>query len=302
MFSGCRMRFRTPARVHTAAGEFFLPASEDSAMKVPRWILVGAALAALWIAPAPLVGQAVEPPEGGWRGWLQDWRREYVGLEHGDRAERAALTARIEQVQDPAALRTLDALLEREKNHEVRALYARAVGNIEGEEALELLVRLAVQDESEYVRKTAAERLGERDDRHEAMERFLRYLRQARYCDIAARALLDADMIPKASRYELPDRKLFLALTGSLVAFEQRVMGRRKGYMFNTHLAPNGKGGVGRYGWYQEFPIYYFANRPLPHKNVLLALTRLTGENYGYNRDAWVRWYDSQKHRVRDRP
>jgi hypothetical protein len=263
--------------------------------------LLVAALAALWTAPAPLAGQDTEPADEprAWSAELRRWRREYVELQRGERDRREALEARIERVRDPAALPVIDALLKREKNHMVRALYARAVGNIEGEDALESLVRLAVQDESEYVRKTAAEKLAERDDRQEAMERFLRYLRHYRYCDPAARALLDAGMIPKASRYELPDRKLFLALTGSLAAFERVVVGSRKGYTFGSYPNPSLPH---RTYFYHEFPIYYFGNRPLPHKHVLLALIRLTGENYGYNRGAWERWYDVKQHHARDRP
>jgi hypothetical protein len=226
---------------------------------------------------------------------LRRWRREYVELQRGERDRREALEARIERVRDPAALPVIDALLKREKNHMVRALYARAVGNIEGEDALESLVRLAVQDESEYVRKTAAEKLAERDDRQEAMERFLRYLRHQRYCDIAARALLDAEMIPQASRYEPPDRKLFLALTGSLVASERRVV---PGGYYRIYWHKIG----GRYSGYRTRRILNVINRPLPHKHVLLALMRLTGENYGYNRASWERWYDAKQYRDQDRP
>ena len=205
-----------------------------------------------------------------WRGWLD-------GERAGD--ARSAILA----IRDPAAAAALRTALENDERRHARLLYVEALGNIGTQAAQMALARAAMEDRSSEVRMAAIEELAAYRN-PSVVSHFVGYLEDK-----------ENHMVQRAALAlgSLQDPGSVVPLMGALVTTHKRTLGRGGGPgSISTTFGngPGGSAGAGGLSMNQRPKVVQFQVRNQP---VLDALVTITGRNYGFDEQAWRRWYSS---------
>lgn len=241
------------------------------------------------------VSETMSPAE--WKRQLREWL-ELLRANHRRRDDSAdQLKARIREIRDPNAVAGLEAVLSDGGDYP-RIVFLEALARIGGARALRRLVRVSVTDTNVSVRKAAAEWIGEMENRQEAVPEYIKYLRADRYSGAAAEALSMSRLTRQLSVVEEPDPALTNGLINALIVSRSKVIAVDYGrYYFGPGAGP----GTGIMSGFDGRRAYVRAHYAVRNAQALKALTEYTDENYGYDRDAWRRWYQTRKNMTRNR-
>ncbi len=204
-----------------------------------------------------------------WRSWL-DGRRAAEA--------RQAILA----IRDPYAVAALSVALEDDERRPARLVYAEALGNIGSPAALLALARAAMKDSNAEVRVACIERLPQRPD-PVLVSYFLGYLDHK-----------ENPMVQRAAVALgwLKDPASVVPLIDALVTTHKRTIGRGggAGSISTTFGSGSSGGSPGGLSMNQGPKVVRFEVRNQP---VLEALVMLTDKNFGFDRQAWKRWYSA---------
>ncbi|NQT37149.1 MAG: HEAT repeat domain-containing protein [Planctomycetes bacterium] len=209
--------------------------------------------------------------------WFRDLERWEGWLGKPDRALQARKN--IEAIKAPAAVRALQAAMRRQFSGRYRELYARALAQIGTPEAIRVLVDSSMGDPDDEVRFACIEHLREMRDQNIA----------SYY--VGAIASKDNGTINRAAVAlgHLGDPSAVGPLIEALVTAHKFKYGSGSSGSISPTFSSGGGGGLAM-GGNNKVVTRYFENRP-----VLDALAALTGENFGFNEQAWRGWFASKQ-------
>ena len=229
--------------------------------------------------------------ENAWFGKLKRFRK---WLDNPERAESAAESIRT--IDDPYALRALDARRVEEANPAARVLYIEALSMIGNPAALSSLADVVLHDPVEEVRLTALDYLVEHD-RPEVTGLFAAKL-GSKDNQIVNRAAIGLG--------QLNDTSAVPALIEALVTTHKfRIQQGGQPGSISTTMSQTGSGSAtpgglsgGAGGPGAGLSVggkSFIVRRHLQNRDVLDALVTLSGVNYFYDQKRWKYWLNSQR-------
>jgi hypothetical protein len=271
---------------------------------------IAAALLAVWCMAGVAAGAEVDastPKESStqaaWRKKLDDW---YVALKRGEVTDLPQLA----DIDDPAAVQPVIAMLNREKSQTIKRRCLEALGNIGRSKALDpnspaarellaALVKASVEpnpiEGPDPIRAEAIKQIAQLPNKREAIPLYTKYL-STRHVSRAAEALLATKALPPLLKYEKPDPKLTPALIKALVQKEKRPVTE---WVEWGWIGPNTFGGAGRKRLWGTGRITRLVEVDVPNDVVAKVLVEYTGQSYEYDRSAWHRWYTTRMTEVK---
>lgn len=209
---------------------------------------------------------------------------------------------RLHEITDPAAIAALDGLLAADEDDRVRLLFVEVVADIDDFEATRLLVLHALEDSSDEVRWAAVDALVERQDPG-ALRMFVQALESRDNLRVRRAAV---------ALGEMGDTSVVLDLVDALVTRHRVATRARRGTgigfsVGSTGLSAGGDASQPGAGLPFGAPVVggmrLAAGNPrkvlyedVENSEVLFALNELTGENFGYDQEAWRQfWADANR-------
>lgn len=202
----------------------------------------------------------------------------------GTRSEEDALTE-LESLRDPIAVPGILQVYEAEKRPLVRKILIKCLGRIGDQAALTALLQISVDEKIEELRLSALDemmphkgpgvteyyisRLSPKKSTHE----------QLNYAAYALGVLEDSSAIP-ALIQALETTHKFQVQTGNSNGQTSATAGR----------SSSGGGGMGFGVGGKTITI----SKPMQNPEVLESLKKLTGMNFYYDQQQWIRWYQQQ--------
>ncbi len=247
--------------------------------------------------------------ERQWYKKIRQWRQWALGNSNPNR--RAEAIENLNRIDDPNAVPALVRLFSDQQDDEQRRLYVSMLGRIGGDEIVGPLVRQALFDSSHSIRRMALDAIPE-DRRGIAVAYLIRSLHH------------DYNLIVKRAAGALEEfghqgnEGVVPALIDALVtshAYRVRVPDNSNAVSFNTSgsfanpadgiLPPE----IERMLLAGQLPLGVIVLQPqqpvrtkvitvrYSHNNTeaLAALKKLTGESFGYDKQAWKLWLSRQK-------
>jgi len=215
-----------------------------------------------------------ELAEKEWLGRLKRWRFE---LDQPDKSRLAyaSLTA----INDPIAARPIGEFFNRERQRNVKAIYADVLARIATPDAIRILIDRTLSDPDDEVYFLCVGKLAQ--------------LQKPHIGDPFIAALKDNDNVKvnraAAALARLQDKTAISPLIDALKTTHTRVINNGPGADATTTAFVNGSTHM-RKGEGPEVQIVHVQNQP-----VLDALTKLTGTDFGFNQQAWRYWYSQEK-------
>ena len=211
--------------------------------------------------------------------WLKDVKK--------GRTSRRELKQRLFQLCTPESANFIfEEHAREEERNEVRLLYVEAFGASPSNASTRALVHFSVNDPVEEIREQAGTLLEQPEfDQRRAMDRMSEFLASPNNSVINAAAQAIRELAPgddDSQRTQLRD--IMLRLTDALVTK----------HVVDTANDP-GRITTGRTNFGTE--SYTFGDPPpkkpvaLNNGSVLSALKKLTGEDFGYNKERWERYF-----------
>jgi hypothetical protein len=215
-----------------------------------------------------------ELAEKEWLGRLKRWRYEL------DQPEKSRLAfASLTAIDDPIAARPIGEFFARERQRNVKAIYADALARLATADAIRVLVDRTLSDPDDEVFYDCVGKLAQ--------------IQKPHLGDFFVAALKDNDNIKvnraAAALARLQDKSAISPLIDALKTTHTRVINNGPGADATT-TAFSSAGAHMRKGDGPEVQIVHVQNQP-----VLDALTRLTGADFGYDQRAWRYWYSQEK-------
>jgi hypothetical protein len=247
--------------------------------------------------------EAAQEVEGNWNKSIRKWHSWLTGRSLELRQEAMG---QLRQIRDPAAISSLARVFSEEEDASLRSLYVELLARIPGEAAVQALVRQSLFDPESTPRLQALEALPT-DSYALAVPHYIQALKHEQnviVCRAAAAleaindpsavpALIDALVTNHRYRVRIADRSntYSFGANGSFADPYQSLLPPEIEMQMRTGQLPNGV-------------IVLKPPSPGPqrtrlvtiardHRNspVLSALTVLTGEAFGYDKQAWGMWW-----------
>lgn len=241
-----------------------------------------------------------------WRKTLESWRKSIPMERYNLRppldkvtghAEQAAVAKRVAAIREPAAVPALAAMLKTENNHHLELMWLSPLKHIEDEAAFQLLVKHSVENESEPVRRAAAEAIAESANPRDAIAAYIKYLKAPKYCRWAAIALRRSGLSKRSFESEPLHLELTKALIGALVGTTKKLI-RRYDEAFEGGIEARGAGIGTRWSAHSGWK-HGWVDVPTQNEEVLKTLVEYAGSDFQYDQSAWRDWMKSA---MRDRP
>ncbi len=220
--------------------------------------------------------KAEKKTDADWRNQLERWRRWLTGRRK-DRSDEAL--AEIRALNDPAAAPAVVALIDEEKNANVRRLLMDVAAPMDTPEVLDKLVQMSLHDPDEDLRFAA-----------------LQYLLATGRPGLAGpyvRALRSNDnlIVNRAAEAlgTIGDRDAIGPLIAAVVTKHKTVEGGGSPNQHSYMFTPDG-GTSMNFGSAPPKVV----SRPVENPAVLAALRKLTGANFGFNQEAWRNWLTAE--------
>ena len=212
-----------------------------------------------------------ELAEKEWLGRLKRWRRDLDDRDKSKLAQTSLLA-----IKDPIAVAPLGDVFARERVRSVKVLYADVLAGIGNTEAAKVLVERALADADEEVFYYCVGRLAKLAPPHVG-DPFIAALKDKNNAKVnrAATALARLD-----------DKSAISPLIDALVTTHSQVVDHGE----NTTAAFGTSGAAMQKGDGLELQVYHVHNQP-----VLDALSKLTGADFGFNKQAWRYWHAQEK-------
>jgi hypothetical protein len=205
-----------------------------------------------------------------WRIWL-DGRQAKQGEEN------------LRAIKDPMAVFGLSQRLKKDKNYQARLMYIEALGNINHPAARQPLAICAMDDDVEEVRLTCLEVLQKQSD-PAVTKYFIARMRDKNATD----ALVNRAGVALG---RIKDPAAIETLIEYLETTHEEVIQNPAGPGAMS-AAFNKKGPGSSLGMGQKPTTI---TRTVQNQDVLDALVRITGQNFGFDWRAWLTWYRNQK-------
>lgn len=204
---------------------------------------------------------------GLWRRWLD-----------GERSQEAQ--AQFAKINDPMAVDALKRELKDEPVEAIRKMYIESLARIGSPEAWDALIILSLDDEEDEIRLTCLDYL-EKQTGTRATSTYIKRLKSK-----------ENYMINRAAEClaRMKDPNAINPLIDVLVTLHSVQIQQPQGNM-NPTFSNGPQGGGFTFG--NNAPK--FENREFQNASVRDALASLTGQDFGYDRQAWKRWLASQK-------
>ncbi|MCL4195636.1 MAG: HEAT repeat domain-containing protein [Thermoguttaceae bacterium] len=220
-----------------------------------------------------------------WQRQLNQWVKVLNAGPAGDSKAAEEAWNHLRNVRDPKAIAPLATLAARENNTTVRTACVEAIAAIGGADATRLLVKLAATDRSTPVRASATWALCHLDDPATALAEFAQYLRVERFREPALVSLHATGLVRPLNSDEVPNAPLVDALIDTLIVKERRYVPYVVWWGYDTGWTPRGR------------HVHFQASRrlarfqvPVPCEMGRRMLVEYTGQDYGYDRQAWRGW------------
>lgn len=231
-----------------------------------------------------------------WRERFEEWLNP-----SGERSASAAgqvpeeTIDRIRNIRDPEAVKPLVNLLAREKDIKLRATCLETLAAIGNKEAVRVLVRISLTDPDLSLRQVAAWEIAGVKDSDRLLTEFAPYVRGENSHFPALSLLYAFGLLQPASSTELPNEALTYALIDRLVGQGIKNVPVERWEGFDA-VTPKGYYGEFRYHsyrrWQRRFvPVKVPVRNPIAYE----TLTRYTGADHEYDRQAWKGWYRKRK-------
>jgi hypothetical protein len=212
-----------------------------------------------------------ELAEKEWLSRLRRWRRD---LDDRDK-HRMALQS-LSSIKDPVAVRPIGEYFAKERVRGVKTLYADVLATINTREAIGVLVQRALEDNDEEVFFYCVDKLAQ--------------LKPPHVGDAFVAALKDNDnaKVNRAATAlaRLQDRSAITPLIEALVTTHTKVVDTGEyttaGFGNGTTALQKGDG--------RQTLVFHVYNQP-----ALDALSKLTGADFGFEKQAWTTWYAQEK-------
>lgn len=197
---------------------------------------------------------------------LRMWRDWLGGRRHSEAIRNFT------ELKNPLAAAGLIDLMAKEKDADVRAMYLEALGRM-GMAGINELINTALNDSDEDLRIRAVELLNTDQRRTYAVQALIPYLQSNDnvYVNQAAQAL-----------GELGHASATWPLMQAVVTDHTRIVKPR-----NSMNTAFGNGGIGLSAGQKPRKIV----ETRENSQVLAALSKITGQNFGYEKTAWFDWY-----------
>lgn len=245
------------------------------------------------------------------RKWIKDVKLWLAWMKNRQVQQQQLGLQKIQAIRDPHAVAALARLMGRHKNQMIRSLLVSTLAQIPGDKPLRPLVEIILTDPIETIRRSALNVLSKRDATN-AIAFFIDALKNKSNV-IVQRAGSGLEIIGTQS--VVPD--LISALTTSHT-YRVRVPDATSTYSYNTNgtfgnsgvvLPPEIEAGL-LAGRYPNGVIVLPSQQPKVqmrtvsvkhfHRNesVLLALQKITKQNYGYDERLWRLWWSSTQNKT----
>lgn len=209
--------------------------------------------------------RAHEEAERQWKKKLRIWRRWLA-----DQRRRADALREIEQIEDPSAVGPLVELFRSDKNPSLRDVLAEVLGRFHHGQATEALVEAAMFGPREL--QLQCLRQLEKSGRTDAVQRFLPNLRSSE------------NQLVRRAGYALGilgDDQVVLPLIKALNTTHTELVGGAGDGRINLRAGGLSAG--------QTKPKERTVRKQ--NREVLSALIKLTGQDWRYNEQLWMKWY-----------
>jgi hypothetical protein len=223
-----------------------------------------------------------------WQKRLEQWSNAVIAAQRNP-GEAEASRKHLRNVRDPNALDPLRSLVASGKNDAVRTACVEAIAGIGGPEAVRILVTVATTDRSAEVRASGLWALCNLKDPQPALSEFAKYVSVRRFRDAALVSLCGSGILRPLGRYD-PPPQIVETLIDVLVVQQPVAVPY---YVWSGYYIRHGSGysagftGPGvRTKWFRV---------PVPCEIARKMLVQQSGQDYGYDREAWRRWYEEQK-------
>lgn len=209
------------------------------------------------------------------REWLARLKTYHDQLVSGNGAAQARQA--LLQLDDPAAIGALGNALSEESNSNIRELYLNALGNLGTDQAAMALAAAYTLEPVEDLRYTCLDHL---KGKHIATDYFVSLLNNK-----------EADVVNSAgfALGYLEDPSAIAPLIGALVTRHKQLIKKGGGGQTSAGFDNRGNMSFGHGG------SDVIVNVNSHNRAVLDALTKLTGQNYGFNIDQWKIWHANQR-------
>lgn len=222
--------------------------------------------------------------EQAWLQKIEQWR-DWIAA--GDKRSIEA-RERLSELQDPTALLVLHLALKLDPRPPVRMAFCEAMIRKGSPEAHAILVERAVHDPNREIRMTCLEAVAKAKP-PEATAYFVRMLR-ADDNDVVNNAACGLRMVKDPAAIE--------PLVNALVTYHRVRIAQRVVFLpdnkFSWGPIPNlGHVSTERFGQHRPLGSYPLSRERYPHQNqdALEALGAITGENFGFDKQAWKAWF-----------
>ena len=232
--------------------------------------------------------EEIDQAEKDWFKRLRQWT-EMADSINEDKS--AAGKAQIAAIHDPHAIKAVLKFYENERKLDLRLLFIKVLGGIDGVESLGSLVKYSLLDKNEDIRLACWETLAKyRGDNRLKLTNLY----------VAALKSKDNDEIQRAAigiRY-VPHPGAVGPLIDSLITEHVYTItppGASGAGSINSTFDKSGRGGNGMGGGLAVNSQPKRVRKTIMNQEVLGTLVQLSGVDHGFDEKAWKRWYAAQR-------
>jgi len=213
----------------------------------------------------------------------KDWKQDIKKIRSS--LDNPAIRRKLEGITDPAAVKPINDLLKKENVPEIRMVLIRALSSIGTPEAVGEIAHYAMNDPVEDVRRICLDQIKQHPNRiPQAGAYFSRFLNNQNSDETFVNP---PDKINQAAA---AIRLIGDTSSGSIGSLITALVSQHKETIEigseRTNVSMGGGGGTGFSQGVSKQDII----KPSQNAEVLLALRRLTGVDFGYDKAAWKRW------------
>jgi hypothetical protein len=229
-----------------------------------------------------------------WRKKLLDIRKVYQSGTGKNQEPWERGKEQLAAIDDPVAAYAIVKLLETEEHAQFRRGLIVPLIKIGGRPAVPALVRWSVEDRNPYLRQEACHGLMEIPDLGEYLDVYLGYLapvrgKNTRFATEAAEALVMTRLAAPLGPGEKPNEKIVRSLVGALNTAKVEVT---QAYdPFKQPVIPDPRDSPEsrkrKSPWAEKLPVV-----ATPNPVVLSILQEYTGEDFLYDKQAWLAWLE----------
>ena len=245
------------------------------------------------------------------KGWFKKVRMWHSWLNGSRPDRRSEALAQLKAINDSAAIPAMSRTFKDEPDDEQRVLYVDVISGISGERPIASLVSQSLWDESREVRESSIAGLLSRDAT-KIIPLYIRALKN-RANVVVNRAgaalekigtdanipqLIDALVTKHVYVTMIAEAPVSVNVDGSTPAGNnaQQLLPPQVQGMLATGQLPYGVGVIAPTPPARIREVSY--EKDEMNEDVLAALYKLSGENFGFDKLAWKRWYNARKNRT----